>query len=764
VGTALLLALPRLPAGGVLGVALLLALGCGSAYREQIRLAGQRTAQPVWAHIPAEQWQGVAVLRATGWAADKSAGRRQIPAVILARGPGRDPVGPVPRPGQGVLLKMEGPAPIPGSVFTARVKLRPPGRSAMPGGFSDRRYLLGKGLVWRGWVDEHRDLPAGPGAIQVVMAAIASMRENVLGSLEARLPPPEAALAGAVLTGHKSPLAQSGSAPFVDLGLAHLFALSGLHVGILVGIVLLLPTILGVGPSAKLIGLLPVLAVYGLLTGAPGSVVRAAGLLSLSMAAVPFARRGDPLRHLGLLFLVTSVWMPWQLLDVGSTLSYLAAGGILAMGPALQDLQKNLPGLMGWVAVGLGVSLAAQWFTLPVVAASFGRLNAWSLAANLVVVPYFALVVWLTVLVLVTGWWPWAAAGFAAWDTVAWRGLLVAVHPASSRAAPGLMTMATPGGALWLLWLVGTAGILVVVYRMRRRKMSSLVGAATLGFILLAVLFSFVRTGRDLSPHNGPVAWQVDVEQGDCAVLAFPDGWRCVIDTGGRLGMGPGSTTLWERSLGPYLRRQGIAQVDLVVLSHGHLDHTGGAGALAEEMGVGAWLCGGRAFPPAGGRPLIVRQGEVLHRWQDWDLTLLQVPEPADETLSENDHSLLIALRREGQPMMLWGGDQEKAGEARFVAGHPDFAGTQAWKAGHHGSDTSGSGPFVARIRPRLCLISCGVGNRYLHPRHGPYVVDGDTVPTVRTDCSGSIRLAWDKTGGLAWRTLYGGGGFLPAP
>lgn len=760
----MLLALPRIPAGGVLAVSLLMVWGSGAAYREQIRQAGHRTAQPAWVHIPAEGWEGVAVLRATGWATEKPAGRRQFPAVLLTRGPGRDPVGPVPKPGQGVLLKMEGPAPIPGAVFCARVKLRPPGRSAMPGGFSDRRYLLGKGLAWRGWVDEYRDLAAGPAAIRVVMTAIASLREKVLARLTAQLPPPEAALAAAVLTGRKSPLAQSGSAPFVDLGLAHLFALSGLHVGILVGIVLLVPTLIGAGPAAKLIVLVPILAVYGLLTGAPGSVVRAAGLLSLGMAAVPLARRGDPLRHLGLLFLVTSAWTPWQLLDVGCTLSYLAAGGILAMGPALQDLQKHFRGLVGWAAVGLGVSLSAQWFTLPVVAASFGRLNAWSLAANLVVVPYFALVVWLTVLVLITGWWPWAAGACAAWATGAWRGLLVAVHPASSRAASGLMNMAAPGATQWLLWLLGTAGILVVVSRMRSRKIPALAGTGILLCVLFGVLFFFVRQGRDLSPHHGPVAWQIDVEQGDCAILAFPDGWRCVIDTGGRLGMGPGSTTLWERSLGPYLRRQGIAQVDLVVLSHGHLDHTGGAGVLSTEVGVGAWLCGGRAVPPGGGRLLTAQPPEVLHRWRDWDLTLLQVPDPADETLSENDHSLLVALRLKGQSMMLWGGDQEKAAEARFVSSHPDFTGTQVWKAGHHGSDTSGSEGFVARIRPHLCLISCGAGNRYLHPRHGPYLVDGDTVPSVRTDCSGSIHLAWDETGRLAWRTLYGGAGFLPVP
>ncbi len=75
----------------------------------------------------------------------------------------------------------------------------------------------------------------------------------------------------------------------------------------------------------------------------------------------------------------------------------------------------------------------------------------------------------------------------------------------------------------------------------------------------------------------------------------------------------------------------------------------------------------------------------------------------------------------------------------------------QVWKAGHHGSNTSGSRELLDLLDPELILISCGVGNGYKHPSHGPYVVRGDTLTIARTDLQGTISLEWDLGGSLTW-------------
>jgi competence protein ComEC len=103
----------------------------------------------------------------------------------------------------------------------------------------------------------------------------------------------------------------------------------------------------------------------------------------------------------------------------------------------------------------------------------------------------------------------------------------------------------------------------------------------------------------------------------------------------------------------------------------------------------------------------------------------------------------------------LWTGDLEANGEARFL-GSGNAGPTQVWKAGHHGSRTSGSPPFLDRIQPRLVVLSCGAANRYGHPSHGPYVVGSDTLALIRTDRDGSLEFRWNGAGEMRWRSRAG--------
>jgi competence protein ComEC len=738
------------------------AWGWGEATARRARV--DALAPRPWAPAVAVAAPGRALLRVTGWPGEATGGRWRAPARLLAFVPDPASEGDVPpaavaavTPGDGLLLTAGGPAPAVGQVVAARVLVTRPRGAGVPDGFDYRRHLAGRGLAWTARAPAVEivrttacDLPAVVGE-----RWLAPLMARLLAYLRDLLPPREASLGGSVLLGARDPGSRELCQPYTDLGLAHLFAVSGLHVAMLLALALAPLRAVGAGPLVALLPMTALLPLYAVLTGLAGSVLRAVGAGLLTLLAPVAGRRLEPLRALGLLYLATVAWDPTGALDTGTRLSYLAVGGILAVSRATGGLRFTRRRVVGFVATALAVTMAAQWFTLPVAAQAFGRISLLSPLANLVVVPAFGLAMWLSVIALALApLWPWAAQAAGALTWLAFRAVSGGVGWAARRAGPwdvGLPALPFARGALWV---VLSALLLAGLARCRRDRRPAL-------GLLLLVASAAAGLGLAVLPARAPwspapVALEVfDVGQGDCGLLALPDGWSALLDTGGSFGRGADGDGPFARDVLPWLHRHGHDRVDVAVLTHGHRDHTGGARVAAARLRIGRWVCGGRAGETLAGLPdtaraTVGRPGEVLHRWRDWSVELVQPPDlaPGGRHGGENDRSLVVVLRQGARQRLLWSGDLEQGGEARLLAATPDLGAAGVWKAGHHGSDTSGSAPFLARLRPRLVLVSAGVGNRYRHPSHGAFVAAGDTLPLLRTDLQGTLSLRWDARGG----------------
>ena len=233
-----------------------------------------------------------------------------------------------------------------------------------------------------------------------------AIRMRLLHRMQGRpMPPDEAAVAAALALGWRANIDVDTQTAFRDAGIAHLLAVSGLHVGLLAAMVGWLARPLGRLRKGRITrGAVQLVAIWGftLLSGFAPSTVRAALMFSLFCISDITERRTPPLNLLAATAIITLCCSPTLLFDLGWQLSYSAVAGILLAMPAIRSLRTR-------VGQSAAVSVAATVATLPVVCATFHRLPVYFLIANVVVVPFAGVVLLLSLLYTA---WPCTALGW----------------------------------------------------------------------------------------------------------------------------------------------------------------------------------------------------------------------------------------------------------------------------------------------------------------------------------------------------------------
>lgn len=240
----------------------------------------------------------------------------------------------------------------------------------------------------------------------------------------------------------------------------------------------------------------------------------------------------------------------------------------------------------------------------------------------------------------------------------------------------------------------------------------------------------------------------VDVGQGDGMVLRGPSGRVIVIDTG--------------RSGAPivdYLRSNGISSVDLLVLTHPHTDHIGGADELLEAVEIKRVLDpisekGSHTYEKLLGefesREIPVLQGRrgrriKLDEGVALDVLAPPIPHITGTRSDANSNSVVMRLTWD-RVSILFMGDAEHETEQSIMALAEELPlASTVLKVAHHGSRYASDEAFLALVQPKVALISCGKGNLYGHP--SPETVERImklTPHVFRTDEVGTIRLITD--------------------
>lgn len=556
--------------------------------------------------------------------------------------------------------------------------------------------------------------------------SIERLRARIAGTIASALPPgPSIAVLQGLSVGVRGAIPDRLWEAFAVTGIAHLMAISGLHVTgcalfALAGLRLLgrIPGLarLPARVAVECLVAAGVTAFYALLSGASLPALRTLAMVA-TFLALRAMRRIAPLdRTLALAAVVLVALDPLAPVTSGFWLSFVATAALLYAATDGGSLRRQV--------LGFARSQAAVTVMLtPVLALAFGRLSLVSPLVNAVAIPVFSLLLLPAVL---TG------TVLAALDPEASSALWRVLGTLLEGAWPRLEAIAAWPHASWApalqpAWLVAAIGVALFVGLLLPIAGLRLAAAA----LLAALAF-----GRAEPLARGAFAvTAIDVGQG-LAVVVETAGHVLVFDAGPAW-VGGGAAA--QVSLLPYLRARGVRLVDRLVLSHGDRDHTGGAERLRAAMPI-------RRLQPAPGGGAAAREGcrrADAWRWDGVDFRILHPP--ADFTGTDNDHSCAILVSgRGGRALLL--ADPEAAAEAQLATRE---VAADLVLLPHHGSRTSSGAPLVSAVGARYGIASAGFGNRWGMPDAGVVARwRGAGTTVLSTAAEGAVRARFQAGGG----------------
>lgn len=549
------------------------------------------------------------------------------------------------------------------------------------------------------------------------------LRRRAAERLASRLDADVAPLGSALLLADRDGLPTDLRDRFAEAGMAHLLAVSGVHVGVLGAMVLGL-----LGLAVRDRRRYPLAAgltlAYVVWIGAPPSAVRAA-LVYTGWTLSRF--RGSPISVLELVGGAATAAMlvePLVLLDVGFQLSFAGFVGLLVGARTVSAAQSGPDGEAG-PATGpvalVGASSGAFLATAPLVALHFSRVAPVALISGLAGAPVVGAAVPALAAATVLP----EPLGSAASDVA--TGLLRSLDRLAGLFASvpgGHLRTAPPGPAGWSAIVLSGIGVVRYAASGRPARTALPVAGALAVFLAWPSAAGWSRDGQTR-------ICALDVGQGDAVAIRTARGHWMLVDGG----PGPPARRAGLESVVPHLRRAGARSVEVVVLTHPHLDHVGGVRAVLEAFPVreiwdAATVGESRAY-----LQLLEAAARRGVRWRAvgagdrFRLDELQGRVLAPETRRRppgsgppdrrdpNESSVVLRLRLPMGFTALLTGDAGPREEAWILDRWPaERLRSRLLKVAHHGSRSSTGRRWLAAVRPDVAVISVGEGNRYGHP------------------------------------------------
>ncbi|MBH1941275.1 DNA internalization-related competence protein ComEC/Rec2 [Mobilitalea sibirica] len=551
----------------------------------------------------------------------------------------------------------------------------------------------------------------------------------------------EAGVITAMILGDKYLIDDELKELYQENGIAHILAISGLHVTLIGLSVYHLLRKLKSGLIPATIITIVFIYCYGVLTSFSVSTNRAVVMLTILLMARIFGKTYDMLSAISLSALLILLQNPMQLFHVGFLLSFGAVLGISILLPAMNTLlysnvitkKSPIHNIKKTISSGILLSFCAQVMTLPVILLFYYQLPVYSILINLIIIPCMSILVIGSLAAGIAGVFFMPVGVFLIGGTYYLLKLYEGVCSIGSRLPGNLLTVGKPDVIrIWIYYIV----ILIFLLLVKRKQMKHLILIP-----FLAVFILILPKG-----NAGLEITLLEVGQGEAIFMETKSGTTYLIDGGSSSIKKVGTYRIQ-----PFLLSKGVDLLDYAIITHTDKDHISGLRELLEGKKIAimnlilpyqtskddAYLELEALAAKKGVKVSYIKAGDFI---QD-DKVMIRCLHPAYDYIgtSANAYSTVLSINYGEFDLLLTGdleqdgekllidrlnaknmikstGKDNKSMEQEIVANDRMVTDYDVLKVAHHGSRNSTSGELLKIIQPEYALISCGKGNSYGHP------------------------------------------------